>query len=140
METSNANDWGATIKNSHGWRKPGDFIMFADDDNSCTPDALETVRTVVQHDYDALCIFRIKCVVHAQPAENFIPDLDRNGEAEVGNADTGAPLSEPSARVDPSPNSAQQCGACSEATVRTLFDLAGLNLSLVPHQIVCRQL
>lgn len=102
METTNANDWGATIKNSHGWRKPGDFIMFADDDNWYTPDALETVRTVVQHDYDALFIFQMERIFHSQPAGRFIPDLDRNGEVEVDNVDTGAALSEPCARVHPS--------------------------------------
>ena len=85
MEAANANDWGATIKSNHGSRKPGDFILFADDDNWYQPDALETVRTVVQHDFDALYIFLM--AVHMQP-DKFIPALD-NGEVEVGNVDTG---------------------------------------------------
>ena len=90
MEAVNANDWGATIKNNHGSRKPGDFILFADDDNWYQPDALQTVRTVVQHDYDALYIFQM--VKHMQP-ERFIPDLENNGEVELGNVDTGEALS-----------------------------------------------
>ena len=90
MEAVNANDWGATIKSNHGSRKPGDFILFADDDNWYQPDALQTVRTVVQHDFNALYIFQM--AVHMQP-EKFIPDLENNGEVEVGNVDTGEALS-----------------------------------------------
>ncbi|CAL8465893.1 g5429 [Coccomyxa elongata] len=85
MEQKNANDWGATVRNKHMLRE-GDFMMFADDDNWFEPDAFDTVRTVVQHDFDALYVFQYR---HSQLPNYFIPELDINGEVEPGNVDTG---------------------------------------------------
>ena len=89
MEGTNTNDYGASIKSKYK-HNVGDFILFADDDNWYEPDALDTVRTVVQHDLDALYVFQYR---HTAVAPNlpghFIPDLERNGEVEVGNIDTG---------------------------------------------------
>lgn len=89
MEGTNANDYGASIKSKYK-HNVGDFIMFADDDNWYEPDALDTVRTVVQHDLDALYVFQYRHTTVAPDLPgHFIPDLERNGEVEVGNIDTG---------------------------------------------------
>jgi hypothetical protein len=66
--------------------KAGDFVMFADDDNYYKPDALQTVRSVVQHDFDALYVFQMWDMGY----KRLIPDLDQYGGLPVpGNVDTG---------------------------------------------------
>lgn len=63
----------------------GDFVLFADDDNWYEANTFDMVRTIVQHDFDALCIFQYR---HARDPTFFIPALDRNGEVEVNNVDS----------------------------------------------------
>ena len=86
MEAQNANDWGASIKGKHQLKKLGHFVMFADDDNYYEPDALQYIRTTVQHDFDGLYIFQMR---HFDFSGRLIPDLGTNGEVEVNNVDTG---------------------------------------------------
>ena len=80
----NANDYGHTHRNNH-MSKAGEFVMFADDDNYYTADALATVRAAVQHDPDGLFIFQLEKVGSGER----IPSPG-NGEVEGGNVDTGA--------------------------------------------------
>ena len=81
MAPEPVNDMGNTHRNSHR-SKAGDFVMFADDDNYYTPDALATVRSAVHHDPDGLYIFQM------DNGGGRIPSLV-SGEIESGNVDSG---------------------------------------------------
>jgi len=86
MEAENANDFGAAIKSRHMTKGLGNFVMFADDDNWYEPDALQNVRSVVQHDHDGLYFFQMR---DASGSSRRVPNLPHNGEVETGNVDTG---------------------------------------------------
>ena len=82
MEAFSAKDSGNTPRNKYR-HEAGDFVMFADDDNHYTVDALSTVRRLVQHDHEALYIFQMQLT-----GDLIIP---RSGEesVDIGNVDTG---------------------------------------------------
>lgn len=87
MHSENTNDSGNSLRSKHR-SNTGDYVLFADDDNWYEPDALQVVRTVVQHDSNALYIFQIRHLDNG-----FIqPDLENNGEVEYSNVDTGTTL------------------------------------------------
>lgn len=79
MENKNS---GNTPRNRYR-DKAGDFVMFADDDNFYTTDALQTIRGVIQHDRHALYIFQAKF------DEDLIIPRPGNGEVQYGNVDSG---------------------------------------------------
>ena len=82
MEAISARDSGNTPRNKHR-HAAGDFVLFADDDNHYTPDALSTVRRVVQHDREALYIFQMKLT------EDLIIPRQGAERVEIGNVDSG---------------------------------------------------
>ncbi|CAL5225566.1 g8405 [Coccomyxa viridis] len=79
-------DMGNSIREKHKARR-GDFVMFADDDNWYTPDALAMVRAVVHNDRDALYVFQLQFVEGSE--NDKLPNMVENGEIEYGNIDTG---------------------------------------------------
>ena len=82
MEPMESQNSGNTPRNRYR-QKAGDFVMFADDDNYYTADALQTIRTVIQHDRHALYVFQMQ-----YDANTIIPRPE-NGEVEYGNVDSG---------------------------------------------------
>ena len=82
MEAESASDSGNTPRNRHR-HEAGDFVMFADDDNHYTADALSNIRKIVQHDHEALYIFQMR-----ENEERIIP-TPGNGMVTVGNVDSG---------------------------------------------------
>lgn len=111
MAEASTNDFGNTHRNAHR-SKAGDFVMFADDDNWYTPDALASVRTAVQHDPDGLYIFQLI----KEDSGELIPS-PRNGEVEERNVDSGA-LSRAKTGTPPHvPRQAAQLARCRSSEV-----------------------
>ena len=82
MEAESASDSGNTPRNKHR-HEAGDFVMFADDDNHYTADALSNIRKIVQHDHEALYIFQMRV------NEELIIPQPGNGNVTIGNVDSG---------------------------------------------------
>ena len=81
-EAVSAKDSGNTPRNKHR-HEAGDFVLFADDDNHYTADALSTIRRLVQHDHEALYIFQMQ-----RTKDLIIPRLG-DERVVIGNVDSG---------------------------------------------------
>lgn len=84
MHSENTRDFGHSLRGSHQ-STTGDFVLFADDDNWYEADAVQTVRTVVEHDFDALYVFQMRY----QDDGRVLPDFKEHYEVELYNIDTG---------------------------------------------------
>lgn len=84
MNVENTNDSGNSLRTKHQ-SNTGDFVLFADDDNWYEADALQTVRSVAQHDFDALYIFQMQY----QNSGMLLPNLTVHKEVELFNIDSG---------------------------------------------------
>ncbi|CAL5224084.1 g6710 [Coccomyxa viridis] len=82
MEVVAAKDSGNTPRNKHR-HEAGDFVLFADDDNHYTADALSIVRRVVQHDHEALYIFQM------QLTKDVVIPIPGAERVVIGEVDTG---------------------------------------------------
>lgn len=88
MEPIPSRDMGNTPRNNHRQRF-GDFVMFADDDNIYTANALKSIRDVVHHDIEALYIFQMQLT-----PDRILPHPGSN-TVKVGDIDSGMPMTNP---------------------------------------------